>query len=121
MLGNPLLTRRSDPPSFPGEEMVFVSSPFLPHKLSKGYGTPALKVVDSVNGIRIKNLAHLVTVLRDAREEFIVIEYATRSAETMIFPRAEAMAATEEILTDNGIRAQGSAELLALWTAKPAK
>jgi S1-C subfamily serine protease len=120
-LGNPLVTRRSDQPAFPGEELVFVSSPFLPHKLSKGYGTPALKVVDSVNGIKIKNLAHLVTVLRDAKDEFIVIEYATHTAETMIFPRKEMMAATEEILSDNGIRAQGSPELMALWNAKPTK
>ena len=120
-LGNPLVTRRSDQPAFAGEELVFVSSPFLPHKLSKGYGTPVLKVVESVNGIKIRNLAHLVTVLRDARDEFVVIEYATRMAETMIFPRAETMAATEGILSDNGIRAQGPPELMAIWNAKPAK
>jgi S1-C subfamily serine protease len=120
-LGNPLVTRRSDVPAFAGEELVFVSSPFLPHKLSKGYGTPALKVVESVNGIKIRNLAHLVTVLRDAKDEFVVIDYATRTAETMIFPRAETIAATDEILNDNGIRAQGSPELMALWNTKPAK
>jgi S1-C subfamily serine protease len=120
-LGNPLLTRRSDLPAFEGEQLVFVSSPFLPHKLSKGYGTPALKVIDSVNGIKIQNLAHLVTVLRDAKDEFVVFEYATRSAETMIFPRKETMAATDEILNDNGIRAQGSPELMTLWNTKPGK
>ena len=32
------------------------------------------------------------------------------------------VAATEEILTDNGVRAQGSADTLAIWNAKaPAK
>jgi hypothetical protein len=120
-LGNPLVTRRSDAPAFAGEELVFVSGPFLPHKLSKGYGSPSLKVVDSVNGIKIKNLAHLVTVLRDAKGEFVEIDYATRSAETMFFPRAETIAATDEILNDNGIRAQGSPELMAIWNTKPAK
>ena len=120
-LGNPIFTRRSDRPAFPGEEMVFVSSPFLPHKLSKGYGSPALKVVESINGTKVRNLAHLVTLLRDARDEFVVINYATRSAETMVFPRAEMLAATDEILNDNGIRAPGSPELMALWNAKPAK
>ena len=120
-LGNPVITRRSDQPAFAGEELVFVSSPFLPHKLSKGYGTPALKVLESINGIKIKNLAHLVTVLRDAKEEFIVIEYATRSAETMVFPRTETITATDEILSDNGIRSQGSPELMTLWNAKPGK
>ncbi len=121
ILGNPLVTRRSDQPAFPGEELVFISSPFLPHKLSKGYGTPVLKIVESVNGTKIRNLAHLVTVLRDTKGEFVVIEYATRTAETMIFPRAEMIAATEEILTDNGIRAQASPELMALWNAKLSK
>ena len=120
-LGNPLITRRSDQPAFVDEELVFVSSPFLPHKLSKGYGTPVLKVVDSVNGIKIKNLVHLVTVLRDAQDEFIIVDFATHAAETMIFPRLETMAATEEILNDNGIRAQGSPDTLTIWKAKPAK
>lgn len=117
-LGNPLITRRSDQPAFAGEELVFVSSPFLPHKLAKGYGQPALKVVESINGIKIRNLAHLVTVLRDAQDEFVVIGYATKTAETMIFPRAETMAATDEILNDNGIRTQGSPALMAIWNAK---
>jgi hypothetical protein len=30
------------------------------------------------------------------------------------------VAATEEILTDNGVRAQGSPDTLAVWEAKPA-
>lgn len=120
-LGNPIITRRSDQPAFDGEQLVFVSSPFLPHRLSKGYGTPILKVVKSVNGINIRNLAHLVTVLRDATDEFVVIEYATKSAETMIFPRTETLAATDEILDDNGIRSRGTPDLMTLWDAKPDK
>jgi hypothetical protein len=39
----------------------------------------------------------------------------------MIFPRAELVAATDEILTDNGVRSQGSPDMLMVWTAKPAK
>ena len=120
-LGNPLVTRRSDRPAFAGEELVFVSSPFLPHKVSKGYGTPVLKVVEAINGTKVKNLAHLVTLLRDSKDEFIVIDFATPTAETMVFPRAETAAATEGILSDNGIRAQASPELLTLWNAKPGK
>ncbi len=120
-LGSPLVTRRHDAPAFAGEQLVMVSGPFLPHKLAKGYGTPALKIVKSVNGAPIKNLAHLVEVIRDAKDEFTVIEYATRTAETMVFRRAEALAATDEILNDNGIRAQASPDMLAVWNAKAAK
>jgi hypothetical protein len=39
----------------------------------------------------------------------------------MVFPRAQMLVATDEILTDNGVRSQGSADALAVWNAKPAK
>ena len=39
----------------------------------------------------------------------------------MVFPRAEMVAATDGILTDNGVRSQGSADMLAIWNAKPSK
>jgi len=118
-LGNPMISRRSERPAFPDEELVLVPGPFLPHKLTNGYGTPNLKVVKAVNGTPIKNLLHLVQILRDSKDEFITIQYATRTAETMVFPRKEMLAATDEILTDSGIRAMGSADSLAVWNAKP--
>jgi S1-C subfamily serine protease len=120
-LGNPLITRRGEKPAFPGEELVLVASPFFPHKLAKGYDNPIARVVQTVNGIAIKNLGHLVTVLRDAKEEFITIEFAGHGTEALVFSRRELLAATDEILSDNGVRAQGSPELLALWNAKPGK
>ena len=119
--GSPLLTRISDKPGFAGEELVVVSSPFLPHKLDEGYSDPFCQVVKAVNGIPIKNLAHLVTVLRDAQGQFITIQFAERDGETMIFPRADMLAATDEILTDNGIRSQGTPDTMAIWNAKASK
>jgi hypothetical protein len=98
-----------------------VSSPFLPHKLSKGYSSPAMQVVQNINGIPIKNLGHLVEVLRDCKEQFITVEFNSNYGETLVFPRAEMLAATDEILADNGIRLQGSADTLAIWNAKAAK
>ena len=41
--------------------------------------------------------------------------------ETMVFPRADMVAATEGILTDNGIREQGSPELMAVWKVRVEK
>ena len=121
ILGSPLVTRRGAKQAFDGEELVLIPSPFFPHRLAKGYVAPGTMIVRRVNGIPIKNLLHLVEVLRNATDEFIVIEFATRSAETMVFPRAEMVAATEEILTDNGVRTQGSPDALGVWNAKPAK
>lgn len=115
---SPLLSRVMDRPAFEGERIVFVSSPFIPHKLAKGYSNPSQEVVKSINGVRVKNLAHLVQTLRDMTDEFIAIEYDMRGGETTIFPRAAMIEATEPILNDNGIRSQGSPDLLALWNAK---
>ena len=120
-MNSPLLKREGDKPAFEGERLVLVSSPFFPHKLSKGYSSPFTQVVKSVNGIPIKNLGHLVEVLRDSRDEFIAIKFDCRGCETEVFPRAEMLAATEEILTDNGVRSQGSPDTLAIWNAKPAR
>ena len=103
-MSNPLITRYGDKPAFEGERVVFVSSPFFPHKLAKGYANPSLKVVKTINHQPVKNLKHLIEVLRDAKEEFVTIEFADRGSETMVLPRKEAIAATEGILTDNGVR-----------------
>jgi len=111
--------RLEDEPSFDGERLVVVSSPFFPHKLSKGYSNPAGQVVKKVNDTPIKNLACLVKLLRDSKDEFIKIEFDTRGGETLVFPRAEMVAATDEILADNGVRSQGSPDILAIWSAKP--
>jgi len=119
-LASPLVTRRGDKPAFPGEELVVVTSPFFPHKLSTGYDNAIARTVDTVNGTRIKNLRHLVEVLRDAKSEFIKFAFVGRGGETLVFPRREMVAATDDILTDNGVRAQASPELLAVWQAKPA-
>jgi len=117
---SPLITRVLDPPDADLEELVVISSPFFPHKLSTGYSSPAGSVVYSVNGTRIKSLAHLVAVLRDLKDPFVTFEFDQKGGEALVFPRAAMVAATEDILTDNGVRAQGSPDTLAVWQARPA-
>ena len=117
-MGSPLLARAADKQAFPGEELVVIPSPFFPHKLCRGYSDPNYQVVKAINGVRVKNLAHVVELLRDSKGEFIQIQFENRFGETLIFPRAEMLAATDEILTDNGIRSQGSPDMLAVWNAK---
>lgn len=121
VLGSELISRRADRPSFPGEELVVVASPFFPHDLSKGYANANPRVIVSVNGVAIRNLRHLVEVIRDEKSEFLTFEFDSMGGETLVFPRKELLASTEEILTDNGVRAQGSPGLLAVWQAKPAR
>ncbi len=112
-IGSPLALRRGDKPAYAGEELVVVTAPFFPHKLDVGYTqSPISWVVKSVNGTTIKNLAQLVQVLNDSQEEFLRFEFAGRDVEAFIFPRQAMKDSTEEILTDNDIRAQGSPDVL---------
>jgi hypothetical protein len=75
----------------------------------------------TINGVTVKNLAHAVELIRDATADSIVFEFYGRYAEHLVLPRKETLEQTDDILTDNGVRAQASPELLALWTKKPAK
>jgi hypothetical protein len=118
--GSPLVTRRSEEAAFPGEELVVVTSALFPHRISEGYSDPSLCVVKTVNGIPIKNLLHLVKVLRDSRDDLIDIEFADTYAEGLVFPRQLMARSTEAILSDNDIPSQGSADTLAVWKAAPA-
>ncbi|MFA5264404.1 MAG: trypsin-like peptidase domain-containing protein [Opitutaceae bacterium] len=116
--GSPLVTRRSERATAEEQQLVLIPAPFFPHKLTKGYGNPAARVVKNVNGVAIKSLSHLVEVLRDAKEQFVTIELAGRATESLVLPRKEMTAATEGILNDAGIRAQGSPAMLAVWEGK---
>jgi hypothetical protein len=118
---SPLVTRTFDAPSPELEELVVVSSPFFPHKLAIGYSNPAGSVVNSVNGTHIRSLAHLVAVLRDLKDPFVTFEFDQKGGEALVFSRPAVLGATDDILTDNGVRAQGSPNMLAVWQEKPAK
>ncbi len=123
MLGfakSPLLTRALDAPDAELEELVVVSSPFFPHKLANGYSNPAGSVVYSINGMRIRSLRQLVAVLRDLKDPFVTLEFDQKGGEALVFSRPAMVAATEDILTDNGVRAQGSPDTLAVWQGKAA-
>ncbi len=118
---SPLITRALDPPDAETEEFVVISSPFFPHRLANGYSNPAGSVVYSINGTHIRSLKHLVAVLRDLKDPFVTIEFDQKGNEALVFSRTAMLAATDDILTDNGVRAQGSADMMAVWQEKPAK
>ena len=121
-IGSPLVTRRGEPPTAEREELVIIASPFFPHKLAKGYSNSAGSVVYAINGQPVRSLAHLVAVLRDIKEPFVSVETESRVGETMVFVHKDMLAATEEILNDNGVRAQGSPDMMAIWiTGQAAK
>jgi hypothetical protein len=65
----------------------------------------------------VKNLKHLVEVLRDGKEEYVTIRFAEDGSEVLVFKREEMNKATEEILEDNGISPtrRGSVDMLSVW------
>jgi S1-C subfamily serine protease len=124
MLGlvkSPLVTNALDEPEPDLQELVVVSSPFFPHKIANGYSNAAGSVVYSINGTRIKSLRHLVAVLRDLKDPFVTIEFDQKGGEALVFSRQAIMTATDGILMDNGVRAQGSPDALEVWQDKSAK
>jgi hypothetical protein len=90
------------------------------HKISKGYQDPVGQVVRDVNGIAVKNLRHLVELLRDSQDEYLRFRFVDRGTEMLVFKRLEMDKATNEILEDNGILAtrRGSADMLKVWEKK---
>jgi hypothetical protein len=114
------VTRRYDKPAFENEELVVIASPLFPHRITKGYDDPNRAVLSEVNGVPLKNLRHLVEILRDAREEQISFKFAASGVlthETMVFNRAELKEATSKILEENGIRYPYSSDLRTVWEA----
>jgi S1-C subfamily serine protease len=115
---SPLLVSKNEFPTPELEELVIVSSPFFPHRLSTGYGNPSADVILSVNGTRISSLKHLVKLLRDMKDDFVSIETDNKGGETFVFPHKDMLAAMDSILTDNSVRSQGSPELMDIWLGK---
>jgi S1-C subfamily serine protease len=119
--GNPMFTRYGDDPAFLGEHIVIVAYPMFSHKIGKGYREPYADAVAEVNGVRIRNLKHFVEVLRDATGEFVEFTFHGHFTDKLVFNRKEALAATEEVLSDNGIRQQCSADMLKVWDLSKAR
>jgi S1-C subfamily serine protease len=117
----PLLTRRLDRVRFSGEELVVVTAPMFGHATSKGYDNPVGLVVKDVNGVKIKNLRHLVETFRDLKDEYLTIRFADEPSTILVFDRKTMEKATEEILEDNGIAPsrRGSPDMLKAWAKEP--
>ena len=116
---SPIMTRGNDRARVSGEELVVVTAPMLPHRMTKGYGEPFGQVVETINGTRIQSLRHLVETLRDCKDEFLTFRFAEESSETLVFRRQAILDVTEPLMRQNGVPRRGSEDVLAVWDAKP--
>ncbi|MBN1906420.1 MAG: trypsin-like peptidase domain-containing protein [Deltaproteobacteria bacterium] len=108
---SPLITRLNDTVTEEQEQLIVISSRMFSHRITKGYGDPLAQVIKDLNGTQIRNIRHLVEVIQNSKE-YIEINFEGNFVETMIFRKAEMEAATEDILTENGIRFQCSSDLM---------
>ncbi len=115
LTGNPLVTQRGDNATKEKEELVVISAPFFPHKVATGYSNLTFRVINSVNGTPVRSLTHLVELLRDMKDEFVAFDIEMKGGEGVVFRHKDMLAATEEILTSNSIRSQGSQLLMKVW------
>lgn len=113
--GSPIAKRAEDQKKFEGEELVVVSSDFLPHPITKGYEIVYRPTVKSINGTTIKSLTHMIEVVKELEDDFVVFEFHDKGQETLVFDRLDLLESTEEILEDNSIRRQGSERFLDAW------
>jgi S1-C subfamily serine protease len=118
---SPIAIRRADRARFPGEELVVVTAPLLRTRMTKGYADPFGQVVSEVNGTKVKNLAHLVELIRSCKDEYLTFRFAEDYAETLVFRRQAMLEATEPLMSENGIPRRGSDDVLAVWNGKVAK
>jgi S1-C subfamily serine protease len=115
---SPLITRRFDKPAFPGEEIVVIASPMFPHRITNGYDDANRAVLSEINGVPVKNLRHVMEIIRDSQDPQIILKFAGSGVlthETMVFRREELLTATNKILEENGIRYPYSADLAGVW------
>ena len=116
--GGPLLTRRRETVKFPGEELVIITTPIFKHKVAKGYDEPFGLLVDEFNGVKVKNLGHLVELLGSNREEFATFRLAGEGTEILVFRSKALDAATDEVMSENGISRRGSDDVMAIWNRR---
>ena len=98
-----------------------VTAPLLRTRMTKGYADPFGQVVSEVNGTKVKNLAHLVELVRSCSDEYVTFRFAEDYSETLVFRRKAMLEATEPLMSENGIPRRGSDDVLAVWSGKVAK
>ena len=75
-------------------------------------------MLKAINGVPVRNLKHLVELIRDSRDRYLVFEWFDRDVESLVFNREELLKSTEEVLADNDIRNPMSDDLLPTWQGR---
>jgi S1-C subfamily serine protease len=100
----------------PDDEVVATCAQILPHRLTKGYDISPLSIVTHVNDKPVRNLRHLIEMLKESREkDFVVIRFDDDREERVVLNPKEAEKLGPEILRNNNIPSPFSEDLKGLW------
>ena len=75
-------------------------------------------MLKAINGVPVRNLKHLVELIRDSRDRYLVFEWFDRDLESLVFNAEELLKSTEEVLADNDIRNPISDDLVLTWQGR---
>ena len=114
-LESPLINRSVERPSEPGHQLVIIGPRLFTHATSEGYQGTGLGVVQTIDGIEVKSLAHAATLLQEGSGEYVKLELKGCVTKLLTFRREEIADATDEILEDESIRSQYSDDLQSVF------
>jgi len=111
-----LLTKRiDDDRKDPGDEIVVLCCPILPHKITKGYGVSPLSVITHVNDKPVKSLRHLIGLIKENKEPFIIFRFEEDNEEKIVLEPKLVDKFGDEILRNNNIPSDRSEDLKDVW------
>jgi len=99
----------------PDDELVATVSGILPHKLTKGYGVSRLSIVTHVNDRPVKNIRHLIEMIKENKEDFIVFRFEEEYVEKIVLDPKRVKKYQSEILGNYNIPAPCSDDLKDIW------
>ena len=76
------MTWRPARPQFSGAKLDVATALLFRSRMTKGYADPFGQLVSDVNVTKIKNLAHLVELVRSSSDEYPTFRFAEDYAET---------------------------------------
>jgi S1-C subfamily serine protease len=114
--GSLLFKRASDDRKEPGDEIVVLCSPIVPHKITKGYGVMQLSVVTHVNDQPVKSLRHLIKLIKESKtKDYIIFRFEDENQEKIVLEPKLVEKFTPEILRNNNIPSDHSEDLKDVW------
>jgi len=93
------------------DEIVVTCSPILPHKINKGYEVGPLSVVTHVNATPIRNLRHMIELIKENKEEFIVFRFGDKGEDKLVFDPKKVEQLNPQILRNYNIPSACSEDL----------